>query len=88
MLVDTHCHLDAAEFDAIVMRWRRGASAGVGLIVVPSVERANFGAVASVCREHAAAARPMAFTRAICRTRCPERNRCASSPLAVGRNRS
>jgi TatD DNase family protein len=28
--------------------------AGVELIVVPAVERANFGAVASVCREHAA----------------------------------
>ena len=52
-MVDTHCHLDAAEFDA-----DRGAvasaaaDAGVGLIVVPAVERANFGAVASVCRDH------------------------------------
>jgi TatD DNase family protein len=54
MLVDTHCHLDAAEFDgdrdAVALA---AAKAGVGLIVVPSVERANFGAVASVCREHA-----------------------------------
>ena len=53
MLVDTHCHLDAAEFDgdrAAVAA--AAAQAGVGLIVVPSVERANFGAVASVCREY------------------------------------
>ena len=53
MLVDTHCHLDAAEFDgdrAAVAA--AAAQAGVGVIVVPAVERANFGAVASVCREY------------------------------------
>lgn len=52
MLIDTHCHLDAAEFDADrESAVRRAVSAGVSTIVVPSVERANFGAVASVCRE-------------------------------------
>ncbi len=52
ILVDSHCHIDAAEFDAdreaVV---RRAEGAGVGVLVVPAVERANFGAVASVCRE-------------------------------------
>ncbi|MBU1235276.1 MAG: TatD family hydrolase [Gammaproteobacteria bacterium] len=52
MLIDTHCHLDAVEFDAdrddVAERARL---AGVTGIVVPSVERANFGAVSSVCRE-------------------------------------
>jgi len=52
VLIDSHCHLDAVEFDgdrlAVVERAR---GLGVGTIVVPAVERANFAAVASVCRE-------------------------------------
>lgn len=54
-MIDTHCHLDAAEFDADRDRVAaRAAAAGVATIVVPAVERANFGAVASVCREYPA----------------------------------
>ncbi len=52
-LIDTHCHLDAAEFDVdrdALMAEKVGA--GVTAMVVPSVERANFGAVASVCRDY------------------------------------
>lgn len=53
-LVDTHCHLDAAEFDADREAVFAAAKVGVGgtvsAMVVPAVERANFGAVASVCR--------------------------------------
>lgn len=55
MLVDTHCHLDATEFDADRADVADAAMlVGVGLIVVPAVERANFGAVASVCRDFSA----------------------------------
>lgn len=58
-LVDTHCHLDAAEFDAdrdaVFAAAKVGAgetASSVASIVVPAVERANFGAVASICREY------------------------------------
>lgn len=71
MLTDTHCHLDAVAFDAdrdqVVARAK---SAGVSRIIVPSVERANFGAVASVCRDYsgcypAYGIHPMAVHRAL-----------------------
>ena len=49
--VDTHCHLDAAEFaadrDAVLQAARQ---AGVATIVVPGIERGNFSAVAELCR--------------------------------------
>jgi len=50
-LIDTHCHLDAAEFDADREAVAAAAAAAGVAMVVPAVERANFGAVASVCRE-------------------------------------
>ena len=46
MLIDTHCHLDAAEFDAdrpAVIG--RAANQGVGAIIIPAVARSNFDAV-------------------------------------------
>lgn len=59
MLIDTHCHLDASEFDADrdeVFRALIVGAGGTAHIVVPAVERANFGAVASVCRDYPACA--------------------------------
>jgi TatD DNase family protein len=53
MLIDTHCHLDAAEFDK-----DRGHIAnqacidGVAVIVVPAIERQNFDAVIELSRQH------------------------------------
>ncbi len=53
MLIDTHCHLDAAEFaadrDEVVARAR---AAGVGIIVVPGVERAGFAALLATCERY------------------------------------
>lgn len=53
MLIDTHCHLDAKDFDtdrdAVVAR---ACAAGVEHIVVPAIENANFEAVAALCRQY------------------------------------
>ena len=46
MLIDTHCHLDAAEFDADRQQVADHAcEAGVRSIVIPAIERANFSVV-------------------------------------------
>jgi len=53
ILVDTHCHLDAAEFDADREAVIDAAQqAGVAAMVLPAVERANFAAVAEICHSH------------------------------------
>jgi len=53
MWIDTHCHLDAAEFapdrDAVVARAR---AAGVGMLVLPAVEVGNFDAVRALAHAH------------------------------------
>jgi TatD DNase family protein len=50
VFIDTHCHLDAAEFDADRARVHaRARSAGVTTLVVPAVSRDNFSAVADTC---------------------------------------
>ena len=46
MLIDSHCHLDAAEFGADAQGIAaRAASAGVQWIVIPAVEASNFNTV-------------------------------------------
>lgn len=52
LLVDTHCHLDAAEFDADRDAVAAAAHLAGVLIVVPAVERANFDAVTECCRRY------------------------------------
>ncbi|MDD4912676.1 MAG: TatD family hydrolase [Sideroxydans sp.] len=52
MLIDTHCHLDADEFGGTQTDIVREAQlAGVSRIVVPSVTRANFDIVRSLCEQ-------------------------------------
>lgn len=65
MLVDTHCHLDAAEFAADRETVAQSAlTRGIGLIVVPAVHRRNFAAVEALSRQfphcaHALGIHPM-----------------------------
>ena len=52
-LVDTHCHLDAAEFDADRdLEANAAKAAGVASIVIPAVEKANFSTVLQLCQRH------------------------------------
>lgn len=53
MLIDTHCHLDAAEFAADRQAVLAAArAAGVGGFLVPAVEASNFDAVAALSAAH------------------------------------
>jgi TatD DNase family protein len=53
MWIDSHCHLDAAEFDADRDVVRIAASqADVDFCVIPAVERANFEAVRTLAHQH------------------------------------
>lgn len=51
--IDTHCHLDAAEFDADRDAVYAAAHAGgVTTLVIPAVSRDNFAAVAATCERY------------------------------------
>lgn len=52
MLIDTHCHLDATEFDVDRDAVLQAAlDAGLGAIVMPAVERANFQHVINLAKQ-------------------------------------
>lgn len=54
MLIDTHCHLDAPEFDRDRDEAAHSAlQQGVGIIVVPGVERSNFDLVCQLAQTYA-----------------------------------
>jgi TatD DNase family protein len=70
-LVDSHCHLDAAEFDldrdAVIASAQQ---AGVSAILIPSVARENFKAVVELCQRQPCCApalgiHPMYVDRAV-----------------------
>jgi TatD DNase family protein len=57
MLIDTHCHLDAAEFDADREAvWQSALDAGVRSIVIPGVLESNFQPIMQWCAQHPQAA--------------------------------
>lgn len=52
-MIDTHCHLDAPEFDTDRTEvFARAQAAGVDQLVVPAVTAANFVAVQAVCAQY------------------------------------
>ena len=54
MLIDSHCHLDAPEFDADRDEVAQAAKqAGVGIIVIPAVARENFQQVIDLSNQYA-----------------------------------
>ena len=91
MLIDTHCHLDSAEFDADRDRVAAAArAAGVAVMVVPAVDCTNFAAVLR-CREIYPACRaalgihPMYVDRALPEDLATLRNAVEQhSPVAIG----
>lgn len=53
MWIDTHCHLDAGEFAGAQAAIVAGAAQrGVGMIVIPAVERRNFVTVAALAQQY------------------------------------
>lgn len=53
MLIDTHCHLDAVEFDADRDDVAEQSKLyGVSAIVIPAVARDNFDRVITICNHH------------------------------------
>ena len=52
MLIDSHCHLDASEFDADRAHvWLAAQTMGVSQVIIPAVHPDNFVAVAEVARQ-------------------------------------
>jgi TatD DNase family protein len=51
--IDTHCHLDAAEFGADRdAEYARAVAGGVSIQIVPAISRDNFAAVAATCERY------------------------------------
>ena len=53
LLIDTHCHFDAAEFDLDRdAEYARAVAGGVTTQIIPAITRDNFVAVATVCERY------------------------------------
>ena len=57
MLIDTHCHLDAAEFDADRDSVIQAAlNQNVKMMVIPAVHRNSFSSIIAIAKQHACCA--------------------------------
>ena len=53
LLIDTHCHLDAAEFDLDRdAEYARAVAGGVTSQIIPAITRDNFADVAAACKRY------------------------------------
>lgn len=53
MLIDTHCHLNASEFDADREQvWQDAQAQGVRAVVIPGVTQATFQPIMQWCAQH------------------------------------
>ena len=53
LLIDTHCHFDAAEFDLDRdAEYARAVAGGVTCQIIPAITRDNFSDVAAACRRY------------------------------------
>jgi TatD DNase family protein len=60
MIIDTHTHLYAAEFDADrAEMMARAAASGVGLMLLPAIDRAHFSALWETTRAYPDQTKPM-----------------------------
>lgn len=53
MLIDTHCHFDAGDFDRDRdAEYARAVEGGVSTIIIPAIARDNFAVVAATCERY------------------------------------
>lgn len=70
MWIDTHCHLDAHEFgEESLAPAARAQERGVGMVVIPAVDRANFAVVRELAHRALMPATGWASIRSMCRMR-------------------
>ncbi len=96
VLIDTHCHLDAAEFDAdresVI---QKAFNSDIKMMVVPAVHRRNFEVVTQLARNHACCAHALGIHPMYVATSQPEdlaflaqeiakQMQSANPPVAVG----
>ncbi len=84
-LIDTHCHLDVAEFagDYHLVR-RRAAAVGVADLIVPAVDRAGWPHLLELCRRESGCHPALGLHPLYLQRHCPEDLEELSRRIEVG----